>query len=758
MHGSSDVFFISDKKIVKYDTETSDCTHIDVELDDRILGSGSYGTNVLVFTLCNGLHCVKIDGKQNGSTIFAEEMSIVHNLEKLQNSNVDGENTLNQFKRAFLLYLKQKIPESEKMLQGIIQRTANSKYQLADLVVQFAHDILDDYPSTDTRWSKIIDQSSSGIRLSTTPSLLISHQLENKKQTFELYVEFLKRMGLFKMVHLIKNPIDPLRKIHVQLILNECREKLCACLAVFEKDHTEVQPYLKSAIVNILKERNESILPELTYQDQFFRKVSSCESLITGLINELKSQLVTQNEECLPIDKICIISQYILDFLSGASKCRLKYAPSVYQSLEISLLMDEQGAEEYFPTSVPSYWTSPDQSALIRSLHDLWSLLVEYLKEWYKSSSEDFKRSSVLAKLLSDLVSHLLNDLQLPLLYWTNKRKNENLSHEKIDEYKNLRRKLIDPLLITSQYDHAANLAENFQDFDILIELCKLNNDDLLLERYRTKFADQNFDKAYDHWLLKQKKYDQLLDRRPEDLTAFLDATNRSDLLWISHLVNNDFLKASQCLYEISSDEKESISKKKTLLSIAKLAALSVDENLESHIDTLNKELDLITFQEQAPSSALQSYFHGEEMLKPMTALEIVDMYTLDPEATEVSFLKAVELLANCYAQREISEEEFIDRKIKLWARSVLRDDWTTIINSDEPLKFSKSTLFSRTMDFLVDLFSKGSIPLDFIHTILPDADRLIECQELENYGENSVFQYILKAGQEIITQSLKSN
>ena len=70
------------------------------------------------------------------------------------------------------------------------------------LVMSMSADLIDDFPASDPRWLKTVPGAEGTGGIGSTMSLLILHQLEDKKTALEVYISFLKEVGLWKRVSL----------------------------------------------------------------------------------------------------------------------------------------------------------------------------------------------------------------------------------------------------------------------------------------------------------------------------------------------------------------------------------------------------------------------------------------------------------------------------------------------------------------------------------------------------------------------------
>ena len=64
-------------------------------------------------------------------------------------------------------------------------------------------DLVDDFPASDPRWLETLpaaEATAAATGVGSTMSLLILHQLEDKQTALEVYINFLKEVGLWQRV------------------------------------------------------------------------------------------------------------------------------------------------------------------------------------------------------------------------------------------------------------------------------------------------------------------------------------------------------------------------------------------------------------------------------------------------------------------------------------------------------------------------------------------------------------------------------
>ena len=200
------------------------------------------------------------------------------------------------------------------------------------------------------------------------------------------------------------------------------------------------------------------------------------------------------------------------------------------------------------------------------------------------------------------------------------------------------------------------------------------------------------------------------------------------------------------------------VSDKKTLLSIAKLSVLASDEPPEAadiELRGIEYDLNIISAQEQLPKCILESYGMSPKDMRPLTARELIELYISDDntESDQVDFKKALDLVeyispigAGSMTDHEAEKEA---ARLRIWAKSVLKDSWLTL-STDEPIEAIKETVFFKLVEFC---YLQG---LD-LKDNMPAPDRLLEAEDLSRLKSNANFQFLLRTGYEHVLRHCSS-
>lgn len=170
-------------------------------------------------------------------------------------------------------------------------------------------------------------------------------------------------------------------------------------------------------------------------------------------------------------------------------------------------------------------------------------------------------------------------------------------------------------------------MAEKYLDFKTLVIICDQTKNQARLDEYIDRYKDKDFSQFAINWHLQQNKRGDLFERfkrNQNELARFLG--DHPSLAWIQSVSNGDMARASRVLSSLAMEEMESITRKKTMLSLAKLTALSADEVLSSDIESLNIELQFIEYQLKLSPRLLAIFGYDEQNQKVLDTDEIVNV------------------------------------------------------------------------------------------------------------------------------------
>ncbi|XP_076243006.1 nuclear pore complex protein Nup133 [Calliopsis andreniformis] len=618
-----------------------------------------------------------------------------------------------QLRAAFLLSLRQNKTQCEEILSQLFplqeEPVMDIDASLDTLILKVAKDLIDDYPANDPRWSNHRDLS---ITINAVTSMQIPHQLEGKQKALSLFVEFLKEHNLWNRFCAVTYRGVIMSTPHV---LAEYAEKVVAALTIYNLQNR--YPDMIDTIIEQTLSPESYVSEELTARDVFYREVSTVHRFLLTLVNNTCE--VTQSER--PIQQVAHYIMQANAILLGVLNEVVKYR--------------QQNAEQFVPTrcsnGITEYlpWTAAmGKHGLRNCLTTMYNLT---LKHGITGTNDSQVRNELCEQLIS-FIDLILDGKKCHLESVRGTEKFEIL----LKQYETDRMNLIQPLIKEEQYDSAAMLAEKYCDFASLIQICELTNNKNRLDGYIEKFADQDFVGFLFSWYVKDGRQGQLVEKCTHGGTVELTEklAEHPSLSWVQAALTDNLTVAAYTLRSLAMQESELVTRKKSMLSLAKLALLAsddVDGKVKSDVKEINSELALVAYQEDLPAQVLMTYGYDIEKLRVFTPTELITLYTSEDNviANEYDFKKALDLL-------EYVKQDKESLKLRIWARAAKRDQWDNI--GKNPEQQVQETIFFKLMDLAH--FMGGDV-----NEFLPPVDALLVEPELGSLAASSSFQFLIK-------------
>ncbi|KRT80940.1 hypothetical protein AMK59_5694, partial [Oryctes borbonicus] len=177
-----------------------------------------------------------------------------------------------------------------------------------------------------------------------------------------------------------------------------------------------------------------------------------------------------------------------------------------------------------------------------------------------------------------------------------------------LKQYERDRFQLINQLVMNKQWNSAALLGEKYLDFKILVIICESTDNQQRLDEYMDRFNNEGFSKFVYEWYMQENKQAKLVNRcrkfnKTSNRTLYTFLSEHPFLSWMKDVFNQNFDGAAETLNDLALHETESVRRKKTMLSLSKLAKLAASDerNQDKFVDSVNRDLELIEFQEEVP-------------------------------------------------------------------------------------------------------------------------------------------------------------
>ncbi|XP_054843519.1 nuclear pore complex protein Nup133 [Eublepharis macularius] len=698
---------------------------------DTILGAGSCAGLPIFFTRKNGL--IAIYSRENISLLPEDlEDSLASSVAE---SNYEGlefdvtsrmdiisqEDKTKLLKTTFLQYCRNDLDNAQAFISELFppQADLGPDSELDRAVTQISVNLVDDYPSSDPRWAESVPEAATF----THSSLILLRQLENKTKAHSLFIDFLRQVGLFTRLTSFTVRGLPMA---TRLLLCEHAEKLSAAI-VLKNYHSRLADVVNAAIQIALNRRESDIPPSLTPADVFFREVSQIDAIFECLLEEEEQVLKETPVDSVECAEMVInVNNIIKDMLQAASHERQSKA-SLYKMRE-----PQEAEPEYVP------WTASGvvRSTIVRQ-HEI------ILKMIYPQVNSNL-RCAVIEQLVA-LLDCFLDGYVSQLRSVDCPEYQERYNGLEM-EYIQKRSKLLLPLISLGQHQLAAFLAEKYCDFDILVQICELTNDQSRLQRYMTQFADQNFSDFLFRWYLEKGKRGKLLSQpiaQHGQLASFLQA--HEHLSWLHDINSHDLEKAHRTLQKLANTETRYFARKKTLLGLSKLAVLASDISdviLNEKIEEMTEQEHFLLHQETLPEQLLTERELILNEMPVLSAPQLIELYICDENrrANEYDFKKALDLLE--YIDED-DQVDINDLKLKILCKALQRDNWSSSEGRDDPIDASKDSIFVKILQKLL----KEGVQLS---EYLPEVKDLLQANELGDLKSNPYFEFVLKSNYEL--------
>ncbi|KAJ8925587.1 hypothetical protein NQ315_009427 [Exocentrus adspersus] len=635
--------------------------------------------------------------------------------------------TVGQLKAAFIFHIQNQQSAYQDIINELFPIDAATEPSvdgiLDKVVVTMCKDLLDDIPAGDPRWNK-----NSPVGIGSSYSMQVLHQLEDKQKALSLYLKFLKDSGLWNRLAACTVRDMPIATVH---ILGELSEKITASVILKSLPNSLI---MENAIEKAIQYFDASPGNSLTNQDIFYREVSKVHKGIQELVNCCEESAHSDLNPTQVAQVVHDTNEIVLTVLNEVIQYRHQNAdnfalPQTIKSLNL----------DYLP------WTAAN------GLEGVADALILQHTLTFSYGLQLINHGQLRNSLLDHFIA--LTDLildgrkcHLESIKGTSK---ENVLYK---QYCSDRHKLIKPLLKEREFEKAAQLAEKYLDFETLVIVCELTDNQERLDEYMERFNNDGFTEYVYNWFLKENKQGKLMNRcrrtvgktkNVQKLTSFL--SNHPSLSWMQQIFDNEFGLAANTLQNLGQHETESLTRQKTIYSLCKLSKLAGPNtpDLDLFTTNINSCLELITFQEDLPDYVLQQFGYDTINPRVIPPRDLINLYICNEytDAGELEFKKALDILT--FIEDEDQREEL---HLKIWRSAILRDSWN-YKNLDAPLETLQSTLFFRLVDLSIAL---GANPQD----LLPPLDTLIDDQSMQHLQDNKNFLFLIKTGYDHVFRS----
>lgn len=552
---------------------------------------------------------------------------------------------------------------------------------LDKIVISLSQELLNDVPASDPRW-KTTDKPNIGLGSST--SMQILHQLQNKQCALELFLQFLQQSGLWPRLSAVSRNNATVATLHV---LADHSEMIVAAITM-----QNLMGMYSGLLLEVIDDLFDAESKRgLTKQDLFFKDVTMTYKLIWALTDRCGRCAKSDMNPIQVVNTITETNNVIIGILGTIMEYRQQkaglFAPNV----------PALGSKvRYVP------WTfAPGQFSIYEALNRQQAVT---LKHGARVTTEGGSRACLYDQYVN-IIDLLLDARKCNIESARNSSEFSTL----LRQYQTERSRFIQPLIDDLEWERAALLAEKYLDYSTLIVICEKTNNQQRLDDYLERFKTDDFARHVFNWYMQENKQARLLQmcktlKSKHDLVKYLDT--HPSLSWLQHMHERNYDKAAFTLRHLASDERNLLTKKRSMLSIAKLASLVANGvNCESDfIQSINRDLELIMFQEELPDSILSAFGYDTIKQPVLEPEKLAQLYICDEniDITEYDFMKSLEI-----SKYVSNEDQRNDLVLNIWCSAILRDAW----NYEEPLsplEFLQGKLFYKFTDLAVTMGKKN--------------------------------------------------
>ncbi|EDW82956.1 uncharacterized protein Dwil_GK22571 [Drosophila willistoni] len=678
----------------------------------------------------------------NGSfSVNAEQSIQLSSSNNLNMFDIDPDDVYNELtdevghlKAAFLYCVKGNHNMVKTIVGELLRNVAEADpngapldaYKLDRIVITIAEDLAEDLPIADPRWEDTIEEQQESNRhgLGSSRSMQIINQLRDKVVAMQHFIEFLHSSGVWDKLNAIPCGSNVLKP--TGYILSDISEKIIAALAL-RSLQTKMPKLIEEAIDTTVALWEEKPYGSLTTQDIFYVKICNMQCIFETLADMADERIAAQQQTTLSVaHSICDINVIVLEILDMVFRYREQHSSS------FQLHNDKLASFENLP------WTAMSGNAGVR---DTLTRLIHLSVRFGTHSVSETELKQQLYQQISELVDVVLEGRKN---YLESVRETEKFNVLQ-QQFEAQRRELISMLIKERQYQYAAKLAEKYLDFQSLVIICDETKDKDRLDDYTRKYEEYDFSQFAINWHMRQNRHGEVFERFKGNQTALAQfMRDHPSLGWIQLVLNGDFERTAKVLDELAQNETEFVSRKKSMLSLAKLAALAAsDSDMTANVEKINTDLTIVEYQSHLGHDILQNFGYDSSDQKVLKVEEIINLFIAEENdtASEGEFRKALELLNYV--------EHPYEMRRKIWCAAIRRDNWTDY-DPNNAVEYMQKMLFFRIIEISQLIGEEGE-------NYLPPMEEFLDSNELGDLPQQKSFQYLLKLTYEYATNMFKN-
>uniref|UniRef100_A0A915ELW5 Nucleoporin Nup133/Nup155-like C-terminal domain-containing protein n=1 Tax=Ditylenchus dipsaci TaxID=166011 RepID=A0A915ELW5_9BILA len=444
------------------------------------------------------------------------------------------------FKQAFAVFCSKDLADSQDMVNELLKKTDINYSELAVELIKYFSDRI---PLDDPRWSSeglfLKDQRPWLEEHSKSKNLpLIVEHLDDKLSHYRMFVLFLQH---FKLIDKLDRPVESMYSRSGLALLAEYGEKIflmMLCAKWLSENSTPIiSQSFKALASEFIRRFNHPENEYLTHFDHVFNEVSCFHELIPAVVKSSEKELKELNQNSDNYERVITeVSAFLGVLAEGIIGIR------------------EQDWSLQVPKTIPT-WLNHSHFLIyfIRHLN----AVLDFMANKYGDNDISFDSPLILEQSVR-LARFVLSQQTR----W--QRDNS---------------KIIAKYCEIGKVEVALNLAEEFQDFTMLIEYCHKNLNEKecqrTLDAYKKKYSVDDFDLFLYEYYREKGMVNYLLAEKGNRVNDFLSA--HESINWIKNVENCEYSKARKTLKAMAYETRDA-AKKLTELSLCKLCVLCEDK------------------------------------------------------------------------------------------------------------------------------------------------------------------------------------
>ncbi|CAD5229053.1 unnamed protein product [Bursaphelenchus okinawaensis] len=584
-----------------------------------------------------------------------------------------------QLRQSFVAFASKDLYEAEQLFCKLRELEDGA---FGSLVLKFALKFIDHEPINDPKWKG----ESGAYQYEQNSAVVIMSQLNMKLSFFNMLFLFLK---YFRAIDRMDVKTSEMKKRTAKTEFVELGEKLRSMIVLFDFLTTSEVYVVDGTVQQLAKvfktQFDHPSNRNLNAYDHFFKEVSHFEDFISELVKFEIEEL----DQCLE------------DYLT-----RARVITEVGTALDkiCQVVNDCRALDSSLDNKLAANWLNDPK-------------VLKYIEKHIKFAigllgKENSQLAEVNLKILLEQMKVLIRVL-----------------YSGLEKNKKLQCTVISQLYDKGQQKEALALAEEFQDFNLIIKHSHtaLGDDERkgYINFMKEKFEGKDFDLVLYDYYRRNGMVEYLLEEKGERLETFL--RSHQNINWIRNIEKKQYQKARKFLKNMML-ETEVAPQKATIAALGKLCALCEDEENSKELAEFTDVIKLVELQEAIDPTLLQRI---NPKNKTMTTQQIIDAY-LQEEGCR-GYIKALIMVASLQTSAlspiGTKQAEFYVNRI--YKHVLEADDWQKY--SVDPPQFEIKAQCSSLAIVLESVFELN-IPKNDKKILLPSLDTLDSVVSLDKH------------------------